>query len=116
MNLTVEQIAELLAGIARSQQTIIDAIEMQTAGFRSTYLLSKLNVAANTRLPNARLIDLPSRILLRSQSRVPMDTATIARDLLAALAGTGAATAAAPTSAAAPAGTPASDDLNFDKA
>jgi hypothetical protein len=83
MNLTVEQLAEILAGIARSQQAIIDAIESSEGGWRNTHLLNKLNVAANMRVADARLIDIPSRVLLRSQSRVPMDAATIARDLVA---------------------------------
>ncbi|MBL8510461.1 MAG: hypothetical protein JNM52_02340 [Betaproteobacteria bacterium] len=90
MNLTTEQLAELLAGIARSQQAVIDAVERANPGWRNTYLLSTLNVAANLRLPTPRLIDIPSRILLRSQSRVPMDAATISRDLQQALGGEGA--------------------------
>ena len=38
MNLTTQQLAELLIGIARSQQAIIDAIESSKAGFKGTYL------------------------------------------------------------------------------
>jgi hypothetical protein len=109
MSLTTEQLAELLAGIARSQQAIIDAIESESGGWRNTHLLPKLNVAANMRVANARLIDIPSRILLRSQGRVPMDAATIARDLAAAM---GSATAAPAAGAAAPAKA-AGDDLDF---
>jgi hypothetical protein len=123
MSITNEQLAELLAGIARSQQAIIDAIESESGGWRNTHLLPKLNTAANMRIANVRLLDLPSRILLRSQGRVPMDAATIARDLALAL-GAGVATTPAPTappSAAASANTstnatkPAADDeeLNF---
>ena len=95
MTISVEQLAELLAGIARSQQAIIDAIESESGGWRSTHLLPKLNTAANMRLANVRLMDLPSRVLLRSQSRVPMDVGTIARDLHLALG----AIPAAPTAA-----------------
>jgi len=94
MTISVEQLAELLAGIARSQQAIIDAIESESGGWRSAHLLPKLNTAANMRLANVRLMDLPSRVLLRSQSRVPMDVATITRDLNAAL-GVSVSTAAA---------------------
>jgi len=101
MTISVEQLAELLAGIARSQQAIIDAIESESGGFRSTHLLPKLNTAANMRLANVRLMDLPSRVLLRSQGRVPMDVATIARDLTLALG------ASASTPAAAAVSTPA---------
>ena len=81
MNLTTEQLAELLHGIARSQQAIIDAVDSDRGGWRNTHLLPKLNMAANLRLATSRLQDIPSRILLRSQSRVPMDVATIAQAL-----------------------------------
>lgn len=87
MTLTHQQLAELLAGIARSQQAIIDAIDRAQPGFRGTYLLPTLNVAANLRIPQVRLLDLPSRILLRSQGRVPMDAETIQRALQEALEG-----------------------------
>ena len=92
MNLSTEQIAELLAGIARSQQAIIDAIESENGGWRNTHLLPKLNTAANTRLATPRLLDIPSRILLRSQGRVAMDVATISRALAEALGGVASAT------------------------
>ena len=87
MNLTIEQIAELLAGIARSQQAIIDAIESESGGWRNTHLLPKLNTASNMRLATPRLLDIPSRILLRSQGRIPMDVATITRVLEEATGG-----------------------------
>lgn len=100
MNLTHEQLAELLAGIARSQQAVIDAVDRAEPGFRGTYLLPTLNVAANLRIPEVRLMDLPSRILLRSQGRTPMDLPAIQKALHEAL-GTGAQTLA-PLSAATP--------------
>ena len=87
MILNTEQLAELLAGIARSQQAIIDAIESESGGWRNTHLLPKLNTASNIRLATPRLVDIPSRILLRSQGRVPMDVATIARVLEEAAGG-----------------------------
>ena len=126
MSLTVEQLAELMAGIARAQQAIIDAVESQHAGFKNIHLLPKLTTASNPRLATARLIDLPSRVLLRSQGRVPMDAETIARDLRAALGATAAAAPAtsaqaapaqtAPAQASATAPTAAEgDDLDFFK-
>jgi hypothetical protein len=103
MNITTEQLAELLAGIARSQQAVIDAVDRAQPGFRGTYLLPTLNVAANLRIPEVRLLDLPSRILLRSQGRVPMDMETVMANLHAALGQTPAApnapTAKAPLAA-----------------
>ncbi len=107
MNLTTEQLAELLYGVARSQQAIIDAIESENGGWRNTHLLPKLNTAANLRLATSRLQDIPSRILLRSQGRVPMDVATIARALEeAAIGPTLPTVAAAPTPTAALVATP----------
>jgi hypothetical protein len=109
MNITTEQLAELLAGIARSQQAVIDAVDRAQPGFRGTYLLPTLNVAANLRIPDVRLLDLPSRILLRSQGRVPMDMETVLANLNAALghAPAAAASAKVPAAAAAPATAPA---------
>ena len=102
MNLTIEQVAELLAGIARSQQAIIDAIESESGGWRNTHLLPKLNTASNMRLATPRLLDIPSRILLRSQGRIPMDVATITRVLEEATGGL----PATPLATAAPIATP----------
>jgi hypothetical protein len=113
MSLTIDQLAELLAGIARSQQAIIDAVESESGGWRNTHLLPKVTVAANLRLTNARLIDLPSRILLRSQSRVPMDAATIARDLQTALGGEPAPQAAPGAATSAAASGSGDGDLDF---
>jgi hypothetical protein len=101
MNLSTEQIAELLAGIVRSQQAIIDAIESESGGWRNTHLLPKLNTASNMRLATPRLIDIPARVLLRSQGRVPMDVATIARALEEAAGGITTPLAAAPLAASA---------------
>ena len=109
MNLSIEQIAELLAGIARSQQAIVDAIESESGGWRNTHLLPKLNTASNMRLATPRLIDIPSRILLRSQGRVAMDVATITRVLEEATRGAAPTTTqplAVSTSPAAPITTP----------
>lgn len=112
-----------MAGIARAQQAIIDAVESQHAGFKNIHLLPKLTTASNPRLATARLIDLPARVLLRSQGRVPMDAETIARDLRAALGTMAPATPAqaapvqaAPAQASAAAPTAAEgDDLDFFK-
>jgi len=125
MNLTPQQLAEILAGITRSQQAIIDAMDRANPGWRNTYLLPTLTVAANQRLAEVRLLDLPSRMLLRSQGRNPMDQPTVERNLQEALGLAGgnaaaapapASTAPVPTSAPTPASTPSnapdSDDLS----
>lgn len=102
MSITIEQLAELLAGIARSQQAIIDGIESESGGWRNTHLLPKLNTASNMRLAVPRIMDVPSRVLLRSQGRVPMDVAQITRMLEEAMGATPAAAAPAAAAPAAP--------------
>lgn len=81
MEISSEYLAELLIGIARAQTAIIDAVDRGSPGFRNTHALPVLNVAANMRSPDPRLIDLPSRVLLRMQGRVAIDTAVVVADL-----------------------------------
>ena len=81
MTISNEYLAELLSGIARAQQAIVEAVERAEPGWRNTHLVPLLNVAANMRAADARLIDLPSRILLRYQGKVPPDSAAIIADL-----------------------------------
>ncbi|MDB5803326.1 MAG: hypothetical protein JWN73_648 [Betaproteobacteria bacterium] len=76
-----QQLAELLAGIAKAQNAVLDAVDRAQPGFKATHLTSVLNVAANIRTPDPRLIDLPSRILMRYQGRAAIDTAAIVADL-----------------------------------
>ncbi len=87
MNLTIEQLAEILAGIAKAQQAIIDGIESESGGWKNTHLIPKLTTASNMRLATPRLMDVPSRVLLRSQTRVVMDVETITRMLHEAVSG-----------------------------
>ena len=81
MNITSEYLADLLIGVARAQNAIIDAIERAEPGFRSTHLVPILTVAANMRAGDPRMIDLPSRILLRLQGRVALDNAQVKADI-----------------------------------
>ena len=85
MSLDLDQLSELLAGIARSQTAVIDAVERANPGWRNTHAIPLLTIAANMRSAEARLLDLPSRILLRSQGRVALDTAQIRVELERAL-------------------------------
>ena len=132
------QLAELLMGIARAQNAVIDAIERAEPGFRNNHAVPILTIAANVRAAVPRIQDLPSRILLRMQGRAPFDLAQIQQDLEAALADGGtappddpsknippatariaaraAAASAAPRPAPAPAAGPSAappDDLDF---
>lgn len=118
MDLTSDQLADLLIGIARAQNALIEAIERSSPGFRSTHAVPVLNVAANMRAGDPRMIDLPSRLLLRLQGRVALDPAAVKADLerLASAKPGGAAPAAAPKAAAAPQKAAAAsplDDLDF---
>lgn len=76
-----QQLAELLAGIAKANNAILDAMDRAQPGFKATYLAPVLNVAANTRSAEPRLIDLPSRILSRYQGRAAIDVDAIRADL-----------------------------------
>ena len=101
MNLTIEQLAEIIAGITKSQQAIIDGIDSANAGWKNTHLLPKITTAANMRLATPRLMDVPARVLMRSQARTPMDVATITRLLHEAVSGEPVPAGATPMSPAA---------------
>ena len=107
-NVTTQQLAALLIGIARAQQAVIDAIESQRAGYKLTHLAPILATAAKIRNTGhvPTLMDFPARVLLAHQGRNPPDLAQIQRDLEALLSGRPIAVAAptAPGNIDAPAG------------
>ena len=113
--LTTQQLAELLIGIARSQQAVIDAIESQRTGYKLTHLAPVLTTAAKIRntIHAPTLMDFPSRVLLAHQGRNPPDLAQVLRDLEALLSGRPIAVAAptAPGEVAEPAGRAPSIDM-----
>jgi len=132
MNVTTQQLAELLIGIARSQQAIIDAVEAQKAGFKGTYLSPALDAVAKIRSTNRApsLQEFPARVLSQCQSRVGPNVEQVVKDLEALLSGqvatptavspaeARAAAAAPPAAAPAPAVPAASggdDDLDMTK-
>ena len=98
MNLTTDHLADLLIGIARAQNAVIDAMERASPGFRNTHAVPLITLAANMRAGDPRLIDLPSRILMRLQGRVALDNAAVKTDLERLTSGKSAA-AAAPAAA-----------------
>ncbi len=100
MNLTTEHLADMLIGIARAQNAVIDAMERASPGFRNTHALPLITLAANMRAGDPRMIDLPSRILMRLQGRVALDNAAVKADLERLMSGKPAA-AATPKPAAA---------------
>jgi len=81
-NITSQQLAELLIGIARAQQAIVEAAESQRAGFKG-HLAPALQTAARNRNTGhaPTLMDLPSRILLAHQGRTGPDLGQIMREL-----------------------------------
>lgn len=114
MNITTQQLADLLIGIARSQQAIIDAIDAQKAGFKGTYLTPALDSVAKIRSTSRApsLQEFPARVLSQCQSRAGPNVEQVVRDLEALLSGQVAvpaavAPAAARAAAAAPAPAPA---------
>ena len=117
MNLTSDQLADLLIGIARAQNAVIDAMERSSPGFRSTHAVPVITVAANLRAGDPRMIDLPSRVLLRLQGRVAVDPAVVKADLERLVSGKAppAPAAKAPAAPAAKGAAPASplDGLDF---
>ena len=82
-NLSSHQIAELLVGVARAQQAVVDAIESMRPGFRSTHLSPALMNAARVRDTQRapQLADLPARVLLQCMGRNGADIERVARDI-----------------------------------
>lgn len=111
-NLTTQQIAELLIGIARAQQAIVDGVESLKAGFKSGHLGPALDYAAKSRVTTrpVTLQEFPARVLLQCMGRAGPNVEQITRDLEALLSGH-AVTPAESASAAAPAGGAQSLDM-----
>ena len=120
MSITTQQLAELLIGVARSQQAIIDAVEGMKAGFKSTHLSPALDTAAKIRSTGRAITlqDFPARVLVQCQGRAGPNLEQIVKDLDDLLAGkvttpsavapaTARANAAAPKAAAPAAAAPA---------
>lgn len=111
-NVTTQQLAEILLGIARAQNAIIEAMENSKAGFKATHFRPTLEAASRIRSNRAdSLVDYPARLLLQLLGRTGPDLTQVVADLDALLSGT-AKTAAAPGAGDyAPGVEPASLDL-----
>src|SRR5215210_9245111 len=82
MELSTEQLAQILLGVARAQQAIIDALENSKAGFKSTHFRPSIETASRLRSNRAEsLADFPSRLLLQMMGRTAPDTDSVIRDL-----------------------------------
>ncbi|MEO7727021.1 MAG: hypothetical protein ABIS45_07180 [Burkholderiales bacterium] len=87
--ITTRQLAELLIGVARSQQAIIDAVEGMKAGFKGTHLGPALDTAAKLRSTGRPLTlqEFPARILVQCQGRAGPNLEQMIKDLDDLLAG-----------------------------
>lgn len=119
LNITAQQLAELLIGIARAQAAVIQGVDNAMAGIKTQNIVPALQNAAHLRdHPEATMTDLPVRILLTSQGRVPPDPAAVAKELERLFSGVASAPSGSPAPASAPAAAaPAASggDLDFSK-
>ena len=101
-NITTQQIAELIIGVARAQQAIVDAMESQKSGFRGTHLAPALDNAAKSRVTTRPLTlqEFPARVLLQCMGRAGPNVEQLTRDLDALLASQAVAAAVVPETAA----------------
>lgn len=110
-DITTQQLAQLLLGIARSQNAIIEALENSKAGFKSSHFRPSIEQASRIRSNMTETLgDYPSRLLLQMLGRTPPDADRVLRDLEALLAQPAAPAAAAAQAAPAAATPPAADD------
>jgi hypothetical protein len=81
-DVTTQQLAQLLLGIARSQNAIIEALENSKAGFKSTHFRPSIETASRIRSNmQETLADYPSRLLLQMMGRTAPDSDRVLRDL-----------------------------------
>ncbi|MGH8747262.1 MAG: hypothetical protein ACREUK_12330, partial [Burkholderiales bacterium] len=74
LQISAQQLAELLSGIARAQAAVVLGLETATPGTRSNYVLPAIQNVSHLRdHPNPTLIDLPVRMLLSYMGRVGPD-------------------------------------------
>jgi hypothetical protein len=95
-DMTTQQVAQLLLGIARAQHAIVEAIESSKAGFKATHVRPVIETAARIRTNRPEtLAEYPSRLLLQMLGRTAPDAETVLRDLEKLLAAPAAAQAQA---------------------
>lgn len=111
MEISAQQLAELLLGIARAQAAIIQGLENEMAGVRSGRIIPALQNVAHLRdHPQPTLTDLPVRVLLGTLGRQVPDAAGLVRDIERLLGGAREAPAQSAASPANPA-----ENLDFSK-
>lgn len=86
--ITTQQLAQLMIGVARSQLAVVDSIENFKAGFKFTHVRPTLETASRIRSNHAEtLADFPSRLLLQMMGRNAPDLDRVAHDLEALIGG-----------------------------
>ena len=111
LNISAQQLAEILIGVARAQAAVVNGLENELAGVRSGRVVPAVQNVAHLRdHPEPTLVDLPVRILLASMGRVGPDPANVARDLERLIGG---AASAAPAATPAPAAASSGETLDF---
>jgi hypothetical protein len=112
-NITTQQLAELIVGVARTQQAIVDGVESLKAGFKSGHLGPALDYAAKSRVTTRPLTlqEFPARVLMQCMGRAGPNIEQLTRDLEALLGGHAATPTASAPAADAPAGGTQSLDM-----
>lgn len=79
---TTQQLAQLLLGIARAQNAIVEALENSKAGFKASHFRPAVEAASRIRAnrPDS-LTDYPARLLLQMIGRTGPDLDAVQRDL-----------------------------------
>ena len=107
LQISAQQLAELLTGIARAQAALVQGLESELAGVKSGRVVPAVQNVAHLRdHPLPTLVDLPVRLFLASMGRVGPDPTVVAKDLERLFGGGGGAAAAA---------APAADAMDFTK-
>src|SRR5690349_11698882 len=97
MQISAQQLAELLLGIARAQAALVHGLESEIAGIRSGHIIPALQNVAHLRdHPQPTLTDLPVRVLLATLARQIPDLAALVRDIERLVGAGGQSAAAAP--------------------
>ena len=82
LQISAQQLAELLTGIARAQAAVVTGLESELAGVKSGRVVPAVQNVAHLRdHPQPTLVDLPVRLLLASMGRVGPDPTVVAKDL-----------------------------------
>ena len=83
LQISAQQLAELLTGIARAQAAVVQGLESELAGVKSGRVVPAVQNVAHLRdHPQPTLVDLPVRLLLASMGRQGgPDLAAVAKDL-----------------------------------